>query len=116
MHRKFREIVEELDHEDLVKLNTDISEGTGEYMRQILQDKIREIEEAEQRICAVWGNEINPYYVNDFALHFGPRDFKKRAHFCALDCLEYFTAQLKRINKKKLARPSSRRKEREEFE
>ena len=104
MRRKFREIVEELDHDDLTRLHKDLNEGSGEYIREVIQDKIRELEEQEQRICAVCGNEINPYYVNDFALHFGPRDFKKRAHFCALDCLEYFTTQLKKISKKKLSR------------
>ena len=103
MRRKFREMVEELDFEYLTKLHRDLNEGTGSYMKDVIQDKIRQIEEQEMRICTVCGNEINPYYVNDFCLHFGPRDFKKRAYFCALDCLEYFTTQLKRINKKKLS-------------
>ncbi len=103
MRRKFREIVEDLDHEDLTRLHKDLNESSGEYMKELINDKIRELEELEQRICTVCGNGINPYYVNDFALHFGPRDFKKRAYFCALDCLEYFTTQLKRVNKKKLS-------------
>ena len=95
MRRKFREIVEELDHDDLTRLHKDLHDGSGEYIKEVISDKIRELEEAEQRICAVCGNQINPYYVNDFCLHFGPRDFKKRAYFCALDCLEYFINKLK---------------------
>jgi hypothetical protein len=34
-------------------------------------------------------------------LIFGPKDFRKKASFCALDCLEYFIEKIKKEKKAK---------------
>lgn len=101
MKRRFRELIDELEHSDLTKLYRDLCTD-GNYIKQILAEKIKEIEEQEQRICATCGNKINPFYVNDYVLMFGPRDFKKRAYFCAMDCMEYFIFQLKTLEKREV--------------
>jgi len=102
MNKRFRELIDDMDHKDLTKLYRDLCTTGGGYMKQVLADKIKEIEEQEKRICSTCGNNINPYYVNDYVLMFGPRDFKKRVYFCAMDCMEYFIFQLKTMKKKEL--------------
>lgn len=95
MKKKLREIVDNLEHEDLIKLQKDLEEEEGIHVKKLVSDKIQQLEDTEKAICAVCGNPINPYYTEHYKLIFGPRDFRKKASFCALDCLEFFLKNLK---------------------
>ncbi|MBU1204959.1 MAG: hypothetical protein KJ968_01055 [Nanoarchaeota archaeon] len=95
MKKKLREIVDNLEHEDLIKLQKDLEEEGGIHIKKLISDKIQQLEDSEKAVCAVCGNPINPYYTEHYKLIFGPRDFRKKASFCALDCMEYFLKDLK---------------------
>lgn len=80
--------IQTLSKEDLEKIENDIKAG-------VLQQKIRghytKLAVQEQKVCAVCGMGTN----EGFTLVFGPADFRKKATFCAMDCLEYFIQHLK---------------------
>ncbi|MBA3064162.1 hypothetical protein FP803_01860 [Candidatus Woesearchaeota archaeon] len=95
MKKKLKEIVDNLEHEDLIKLQKDIEEEGGMHLKKLVSDKIQQLEDNEKAICAVCGKPINPYYTEHYKLIFGPRDFRKKASFCALDCMEYFLKNLR---------------------
>jgi len=94
MKKKLRGIIDNLEHKDLIKLQKDLEEE-GIHIKKLISDKIQQIEDSEKAVCAVCGNPINPYYTEHYKLIFGPRDFRKKASFCALDCLEFFLKNLK---------------------
>lgn len=98
--KKVRAAIEALGFEDLVSIQKDILTGSNR-IKTLVADKLRQIEEEETRICATCGNNINIKTAENFTLLFGPPDLKKRANFCALDCMEYFTAGFKRLRAKK---------------
>ena len=95
MKKKLKEIVDNLEHEDLIKLQKDIEEEGGIHVKRLVSEKIQQLEDNEKAICAVCGKPINPYYTEHYKLIFGPRDFRKKASFCALDCMEYFLKNLR---------------------
>ena len=95
MKKKLREVVDNLEHEDLIKLQEDLEEEGGMHVKKLINDKIQQLEDSEKAVCAVCGNPINPYYTEHYTLIFGPRGFRKKANFCALDCLEFFLKNLK---------------------
>ena len=95
MNKKLRDIVDNLEHEDLIKLQKDLEEEGGIHVKKLVSEKIQQLEDNEKALCAVCGKPINPYYTEHYTLIFGPRDFRKKASFCALDCLEYFLKNLK---------------------
>jgi hypothetical protein len=101
MKKRFREAVDDIDYEDLVKIKNDLETG-GQHIKKLVTEKIDEIEREEVKACATCGNPINPHYVDDYSLIFGRFDFKKRAYFCGLDCLSYFLEGLKEKEKSRL--------------
>jgi hypothetical protein len=96
MQYRLRDMIESLDYGDLLKLKRDI-DGGSYHLKKLLKEKIKEAEKQHAKVCSVCSNEIDPCNVNSFTLIFGPHDFKKKATFCALDCLEYFLSKLKHI-------------------
>ena len=105
MKKRFREAVDDIEYEDLIKIKKDLESG-GVHIRELINKKIDKIEKEQVKLCATCGNTINPYFMDDYVLHFGRRDFKKRAFFCGLDCLKYFLLQLE-SKQKKLSRAKS---------
>ena len=98
--KKVRQAIETLNYEELVNIQKDILTGSNK-LRHIVSNKLKEIEEAEKRICVTCGATINVKEAENFALIFGPPDFKKKATFCALDCMEYFINNVKQISAKR---------------
>jgi hypothetical protein len=103
MKKRFREAVEEVQYEDLVKMRNDLENG-GNHLKALIDSKIKEIERKEVKVCAVCGAPINPHFIDDYRLEFGRYDFKKRAYFCGLDCLDFFMVKLKNKEKEKLVK------------
>lgn len=99
MKKRFRDTIDDIQYEDLLKIRKDLESG-GVHIRKLIKDKIAEIEEIEVKVCATCGNTINPYFMDDYVLQFGRRDFKKRAFFCGLDCLNYFLKSLESKQKR----------------
>ena len=93
-----KEVIEDLSYDQLRAL--DINLKRGSFMKTEVKKKIEEIEKRNSRICATCGKPLDAFSLTNFSLMFGPEDFKKRASFCAFDCLEYFTRKLKRLHQK----------------
>jgi len=97
--KKFKDVVSSLEYEELVELQRDLFKG-GTTIKQVISNKLKEISATESRICASCGNNVNLRVANEFTLIFGTSDTKKRVSFCALDCMEYFTKNLKQLTAK----------------
>ena len=101
MSKKVSEIVAMLNYEELVDLQRDLF-GGGTTIKQVVNNRIKEVNDSQTRVCATCGNTVNLSQNHEYTLIFGPKDLKKRATFCAVDCLEYFFVQLKQISEKRL--------------
>ncbi len=99
MKHKFKEFLENLDYNEVLELQKQLKAGDSN-IKTILNNHVNVIERMNARVCATCGNELNISSKN-LVLHFGPENFKKKASFCAFDCLEFFLEQLKNIEKKK---------------
>ena len=94
MSRRFEEVVDILDYNELMRFKNDLDSGAI-TLKKILEEKIKRRLREHEKICATCSNDLNFYKSSNYTLVFGPDDFKKKASFCGLDCLEYFTAKLK---------------------
>ena len=99
--KKFVEMLSSLEYEELVELQRDLFNG-GASTKQLVSNKLKEISFRESRTCGTCGNQVNLRESNEFTLIFGTPEVKKRASFCALDCMDYFTSNLKLLTTKKI--------------
>jgi len=91
-----RELINYLDYKELLKLQYDLKHG-GVHLKKLVEQRIKELESSPKKYCAGCGREIDPSSPTTQTLIFGPPDFKKKATFCAQDCLEYFLNELKTL-------------------
>lgn len=101
MSKKVSEIIDMLNYEELVDLQRDLFGGGGS-IKQVVNNRIKEVNDSQTRVCATCGGAVNLSVNHEYTLIFGPKDLKKRASFCAVDCLEYFFVQLKQLSEKRL--------------
>ena len=94
MIEKIKQGISEMDYNELKIMETDLKKGAP-IIKTLIKKRIKELETNDTSICGGCGNKENIKYT----LIFGPEDFKKKASFCGIDCLEYFLAQLKELNK-----------------
>jgi len=88
---KIREMIDSIDYDDLVKLRSDLLSG-GKHIKSLVSKRLLELE-SEAKVCAVCGKPII-YGDDSFTLIFGKDDFKKKASFCAMDCMNYFMTKI----------------------
>ncbi|PIN85905.1 hypothetical protein COV19_07480 [Candidatus Woesearchaeota archaeon CG10_big_fil_rev_8_21_14_0_10_44_13] len=98
MKKRFTEVVEMIDFNELVNMKRDIDKG-GMEINQVLTQKIKEELKKHNVYCSICNAKIDPYSTSNFTLIFGPEDLKKKATFCALDCMEYFLKNLKDLRR-----------------
>ena len=96
MSRRFEEVMDILDYNELMRFKSDLDSGAV-TLKKLLEEKIKKKLKEHEKICATCSNNLNFYKTNNYTLIFGPDDFKKKASFCGLDCLEYFTIKLKEM-------------------
>jgi len=101
MKKKLREVVDYLEFEELVKMRKDLTMG-GLHLLQLVDNKIREETKKHDVYCCICNNRLEPYSVNNYTIIFGPEDLKKKASFCAIDCLEYFLKNLRDLRQETL--------------
>lgn len=99
---RFSRFLESLEHYELVKLKQDMEKGTLDVTK-LIQKQIKEHEKRHASYCATCSNTLDSYNTNNYTIIFGPEDFKKKASFCGLDCLEYFLIKLKQMQGEKNA-------------
>ncbi len=85
---KLRDIVGLLDYSELQKVKTDLEQG-GVTLKQHISGRLSTITD-DQTACAVCGGQLSSDLPQVITLAFGPADFRKKASFCARDCLDYF--------------------------
>ncbi len=100
MGRKFEELIDILDYNELMRFKQDLDSGAI-TLKRLLEEKIKKRLKEHEKICATCSNTLNFYKTNNYTLIFGPDDFKKKASFCGLDCLEYFIIKLKEMRTKR---------------
>ena len=98
--KTFEDIVSSLEYEELIEFHRDVAYNGARGTRQMISNKIKEITAKESRICGTCGESIDLRVASEFTLILGTSAMKKRASFCALDCLEYFATNLKRLSSK----------------
>ena len=96
MKYRLRDLMGKVDYDDLVRMKKDLENG-GMHLQDLVDMKIKEESMKHRENCSICNNELDPRSTNNFTLVFGPHDFRKKASFCALDCLEYFLRNLKDI-------------------
>jgi hypothetical protein len=91
---KLTRLIEDLDEDDLRLLKRDLEAGNIE---KLINNKIREKRLADyNKVCPVCQSPIDE---ESLTLVFGPKGLRKKASFCAIDCLEYFIERIKRDRK-----------------
>ena len=99
MSRRFEETVDILDYNELMRFKNDLDSG-GITIKTLLEEKIKAKLKEHEKICATCSSELKFYRASNYTIVFGPDDFKKKASFCGLDCLEYFVLKLKDMKPK----------------
>jgi hypothetical protein len=80
---KITKILDELDSDELEMFEKDLKEG---YVQKYIDQK-KEFFKIKDKICPVCGNNVEE---DCFVLVFGEPSIRKKAHFCGIDCLDYF--------------------------
>jgi hypothetical protein len=101
---RLHDIVGRMEHSELMNLRDDLDRG-GLHIRTLIDNELQKHKHEHEKFCSVCTSEINPNNVNTFTVIFGPHDFKKKATFCAIDCLEYFMKSFKKKSLKKANTP-----------
>jgi len=100
MSKRFEDVIEILEYNELMRFKNDLDSGAT-TLKRLLEEKIKKRLKEHEKICATCSNNLNFYKTNNYTIVFGPDDFKKKASFCGLDCLEYFIIKLKDMKKPK---------------
>ena|SRR3989338_185118 len=99
MGRRFEDVFEVLDYNELMRFKNDVDSGAM-TVKRLLEEKIKSKLKEHEKICATCSSTLNFYRSSNYTLVFGPDDFKKKASFCGLDCLEYFILKMKDMKAK----------------
>ena len=95
---RFTKFLGSLERYELIRLKNEIEKGNLDVEKEI-QDYIKDHEKKHANYCTTCSNTLDLYNTNNYTIIFGPDDFRKKASFCGLDCLEYFLIKLKQIKK-----------------
>ncbi len=95
MEHAAKEVIGSLEYSELCRLRDDLKAG-GIKLRKWINEGIKAFEHEHRETCSVCDSAIEPTSISTATLIFGPHDFRKKASFCATDCLEYFLRQVKR--------------------
>jgi len=85
-------VINNLSYEELKNIEKDLNQGNIE---RLIKEKLLHFEKG-RRICPICYRTINEGDEH-FTLIFGPNDFKKKASFCGVDCLEFFISKIKEV-------------------
>ncbi|MFQ5474698.1 MAG: hypothetical protein ACE5DM_02575 [Candidatus Nanoarchaeia archaeon] len=90
---RLRDVIDSLDHDELLRIKKDLESG-GLHLKKFVHTKIIEHEKQHEQYCTTCSSKIDPNSTSTFTLIFGPIDFRKKATFCAMDCMSYFLKTL----------------------
>ncbi|MEM3126624.1 MAG: hypothetical protein QW331_00950 [Candidatus Woesearchaeota archaeon] len=108
MKDKFKEAIANWEYHDIKLFQKELERG-GRALKELLDNRLIEIEEKESNnVCPTCNEYINKE-ENHYALIFCSKAFRKRANFCAADCLMYFVNKMNELEK------DSRKKQKDEI-
>tara|TARA_Y100000031_G_scaffold132714_1_gene154030 strand:- start:2865 stop:3152 length:288 start_codon:yes stop_codon:yes gene_type:complete len=90
--QKIRNFLNDLSKEELEQLERSMQSGT---LNKLVEKRLRDMN-AGLRVCPVCSSDVGH---EAFVLIFGPQGLRKKAAFCAHDCLEYFIGFMKKETK-----------------
>jgi hypothetical protein len=91
---RLAKLIDELDEADLSLIKRDLEAGN---MERLINKKLQEKKEIDfNKVCPVCQTSIGQ---DNLTLIFGPEGLRKKASFCAFDCLEYFLNKIKEQKK-----------------
>ncbi|MBI1936127.1 hypothetical protein HYS31_06825 [Candidatus Woesearchaeota archaeon] len=94
MARRFEEVISALEYSELMRFKADLDSGAA-AIKKNLEESIKKRLKEHEKTCATCSSSLNFYKTSNYTLIFGPDDFRKKASFCGLDCMEYFISRLK---------------------
>jgi hypothetical protein len=97
MKLRLQDALYNLDENELYQIQEDLKKGSP-CIRRLVSERIKELEKSKLGTCVTCGNELQQH-PKCYTLLFGPDDFRKKASFCEIDCLEYFLGTLKSVQK-----------------
>ncbi|MFH1064144.1 MAG: hypothetical protein V1729_03630 [Candidatus Woesearchaeota archaeon] len=98
MKINLKDALASMDYHDLVQFHEDLQKG-GHSTRQMVRDTIMAKEKQMGKFCHVCQSEIDPHSVHNYTILLGPEGLRRKASFCALDCMKYFISTIeKRVN------------------
>jgi len=80
---KFNKFLDELSQDELDLFERDLKEG---YINKYI-DRKKEFFKLKDKVCPVCGNIVED---DCFVLIWGEPTIRKKAHFCGIDCMDYF--------------------------
>lgn len=89
---KIIHVLNKMTYDDLQEVRQELVAGK---VRTYIDRRLEKIEQRGMKSCPVCGGQVDISKKEHLALDFGSPDFRKRAHFDAIDCLEYFLARIK---------------------
>jgi hypothetical protein len=95
MKMKLKDAIGSMDYPDLVDLHEDLDKG-GHSTRHLVKETILAKEKEMGKLCHVCQSEIDPHSTTNYTLLLGPEGLRRKASFCAIDCLKYFIGSLER--------------------
>ena len=94
MARRFEEMFDILEYDELLRMKSDVDSGSV-GVKKLIEEKIKRKLREHDKSCSACSGDLKFYSTSNYTLVFGPDDFKKKASFCGIDCLEYFIIHLK---------------------
>jgi hypothetical protein len=88
-----KEAINSVDYHELVDLHEDLEKG-GVATKQLIKDAILAKEKELGKLCHVCQSELDPNSTHNYTLLLGPEGLRRKASFCALDCLKYFLSDM----------------------
>lgn len=97
---RIRDVIDNFEYDELLKMKKDLDNG-GLHLNGLITKKLKEKEKVHEAYCSVCQTKIEMNNIHNYTLVFGPHDFRKKATFCATDCLRYFLKQLDDLKQSK---------------
>lgn len=88
MANKLSKLIEHLSYEDLIRLRQDVLAGHVEHH---INKRLSIIEPTKSGMCPVCNGKVAD---DHYTLVFGPGNFRQKASFDGVDCLQYFLEKL----------------------
>lgn len=92
----FEDFINNLGEQELSQLESQLSSGRA---HELIHQRKRALNNP-MLVCPVC--EAKVCERENLVLEFGPNDFRQKARFCGLDCLEFFLEQQKSLKQKRV--------------